>query len=193
MRALLQVRDFLEMGGWALMLIAGATLLMWTLILERAIYFRSGHRRLIADIVDIWRNRDERHSWQASRIRRLMISKVQLSANRFVTVVRAIIAVCPLLGLLGTVTGMIEVYDVMAIAGSGNARAMASGVSKAMITTIAGLVAALSGLVTMPFIDRYIQAAQIDLVAALRLDDAQLEEEPLERGLDSHQYAGVGP
>ena len=60
--------------------------------------------------------------------------------------VKTLVALCPLLGLLGTVTGMIEVFDVMAIAGSGNARAMAAGVSKATIPTMAGMVAAISGL-----------------------------------------------
>jgi len=54
--------------------------------------------------------------------------------------------VLPLLGLLGTVTGMIAVFDVMAFAGTGNARLMAGGVSKATIPTMSGLVAALSGL-----------------------------------------------
>ena len=48
--------------------------------------------------------------------------------------------------LLGTVTGMIEVFDVMAIAGSGNVRGMAGGISKATLPTMAGMVAALSGL-----------------------------------------------
>jgi biopolymer transport protein ExbB len=60
--------------------------------------------------------------------------------------IKSLIALCPLLGLLGTVTGMIEVFDVLAIAGSGNARAMAEGVSRATIPTMAGMVAALSGL-----------------------------------------------
>ncbi len=55
-------------------------------------------------------------------------------------------AVCPLLGLLGTVTGMIHVFDVMAIQGSGNARAMAAGISMATTPTMAGMVVALSGL-----------------------------------------------
>ena len=52
-----------------------------------------------------------------------------------------------MLGLLGTVTGMIEVFDVMAIAGSGNVRGMAGGISKATLPTMAGMVAALSGLI----------------------------------------------
>jgi biopolymer transport protein ExbB len=51
-----------------------------------------------------------------------------------------------MLGLLGTVTGMIEVFDVMA-GGSGNARGMAAGVSKATLPTMAGMVAAISGMV----------------------------------------------
>jgi biopolymer transport protein ExbB len=61
--------------------------------------------------------------------------------------IRVLVALCPLLGLLGTVTGMMEVFDVMAITGSGNAKAMAGGVSKATIPTMAGMVAALSGLI----------------------------------------------
>ncbi len=64
------------------------------------------------------------------------------------------VAVCPLIGLLGTVTGMIEVFDVMAILGSGNARAMAAGVSKATIPTMAGMVAALSGVFMSTYIER---------------------------------------
>ena len=60
-----------------------------------------------------------------------------------------------MLGLLGTVTGMIEVFDVMAISGSGNTRAMASGVSKATIPTMAGMVAALSGMFLISQIERF--------------------------------------
>ena len=61
---------------------------------------------------------------------------------------------CPLLGLMGTVTGMIEVFDVMAISGSGNARSMASGVSKATIPTMAGMVASLSGVFMVTWFQR---------------------------------------
>ena len=59
-----------------------------------------------------------------------------------------IAAICPLLGLLGTVTGMIQVFDVMAFLGSGNPRAMADGVSAATIPTMSGMVIA---LIAIPF------------------------------------------
>jgi len=71
---------------------------------------------------------------------------VNLESRRYLLVVKTLMAVLPLLGLLGTVTGMISVFDVMAFAGTGNARLMAAGVSKATIPTMSGLVAALSGL-----------------------------------------------
>ena len=60
--------------------------------------------------------------------------------------VETLVALCPLLGLLGTVTGMIAVFEVMAVTGGGNARSMASGVSMATIPTMAGMVGALSGV-----------------------------------------------
>ncbi len=74
---------------------------------------------------------------------------------RSIPIIKALISLCPLLGLLGTVTGMIEVFDVMALAGGGNSRAMAAGVSKATIPTMAGMVAALSGLVLGVQLDRF--------------------------------------
>jgi len=58
------------------------------------------------------------------------------------------IALLPMFGLMGTVTGMIQVFDVMAFMGSGNPRAMANGVTAATIPTMAGMVVA---LIAIPF------------------------------------------
>ena len=55
-------------------------------------------------------------------------------------------AVAPLLGLLGTVSGMIKVFEVITVFGTGNTRGRASGISEALVTTMAGLFTALSGL-----------------------------------------------
>ena len=63
-----------------------------------------------------------------------------------ISLIKTLVALCPLMGLLGTVTGMIHVFDVMAQTGTGNARLMASGISMATIPTMSGMVAALSGL-----------------------------------------------
>ena len=60
--------------------------------------------------------------------------------------IKTLVSLAPLLGLLGTVTGMIGVFEVLATTGGGDARSMAAGVSQATIPTMAGMVAALSGV-----------------------------------------------
>lgn len=148
------VRDFMELGGDVLTIIAIVIFAMWMLIVERFIYYRTGLAGFARDIRDIWEGRAERRSWHAHRIREAMISRFSMSANQSVPLIQTLVALCPLLGLMGTVTGMIEVFDVMAISGTGNARSMAAGVSKATIPTMAGMVGALSGVFLVTIISR---------------------------------------
>jgi biopolymer transport protein ExbB len=75
-------------------------------------------------------------------------------ARRYIGTIIVLAAAAPLLGLLGTVTGMISTFDVMAQFGTGNARAMASGISEALITTQTGLFIAVPGLFMGNFLRR---------------------------------------
>ena len=63
-------------------------------------------------------------------------------------IIQTLIALCPVLGLLGTVTGMIEVFDVVSFFGTGNARALASGITKATLPTMTGMAISIIGLLT---------------------------------------------
>ena len=149
------IRDFLELGGTVLLFIGLLTLVMWILIFERILYYRVEHRRLMLDVKEAWKARRDRHSWNARHIREAMVSRVSLAIDESLPLIKTLVAMCPLLGLLGTVTGMIEVFDVMAFSGSGNPRSMAAGVSKATIPTMAGMVAALSGLFAVTLLSRF--------------------------------------
>jgi biopolymer transport protein ExbB len=140
------IRDFLEMGGPVLNVIAILTLFMWMLIFERMVYMRTGYKRLVKNALVLWDKRSDKSSWKAHQIRGRIISTVASTAERNLGLIQTCVALCPLLGLLGTVTGMIEVFEVMAISGSGNPRSLASGLSKATIPTMSGMVAALSGV-----------------------------------------------
>ena len=144
--ALEAIRDFFELGGDVLLLIGVLTLVMWGLIFERLIYIASQHPRARRAALAQWEARAERTSWHAHQIRELLISSVSQELEHRMTLIKTCVALCPLMGLLGTVTGMIEVFEVMAISGSGNPRSMAMGVSKATVPTMAGMVAALSGV-----------------------------------------------
>lgn len=148
------IRDFIELGGPVLEVIAWVILVMWILILERLIFFQTGLQKLIKNAFAEWESRNERKSWHAHQIREGMISRVKLAANQGLAMIQTLVALCPLLGLLGTVTGMITVFQVMALSGTGNARSMAAGVSMATIPTMAGMVGALSGVFLVTILTR---------------------------------------
>ena len=148
------VRDFTETGGWVLVVIAAVIFLMWGLILERALYQQLVFPGVVRDILRDWEKRRERRSWAAHRVREKMVSEAWLGLERSLPMIKTLVAVCPLLGLLGTVTGMVEVFEVMAITGTGNARQMAAGVSRATIPTLAGMVGALTGVFASSWLER---------------------------------------
>lgn len=142
----LDVQTFLDTGGPVLLAIGAVLVMMWTLMLERFYFFYFVFPGLAEKTHKEWNARADHSSWAAHQIRRLKISELRMELEAGLQYIKVLVALCPLFGLLGTVTGMIEVFDVLSIAGSGNARAMAGGVSKATIPTMAGMVAALSGL-----------------------------------------------
>jgi len=148
------VARFMDMGGNVLWLIAILLFVMWALIFERAWYFYAGWRKDAADAIAAWEARPERKSWAAHQIRRRLIAEAQDRINTFLPVIKTLVSLCPLLGLLGTVTGMIEVFNIMAVTGGGDAKSMAGGVSRATIPTMAGMVAALSGVFANTYITR---------------------------------------
>ncbi len=140
------IRDFMELGGNVLWAIMFVLFLMWTFILERLWYFYKVHPARKMSILTAWESRSDTTSWYARCIRQGLVSETSLALRQNVGLIKVLIAICPLLGLLGTVTGMIAVFDVMAYTGGSNARAMAGGVSMATVPTMAGMVAALSGV-----------------------------------------------
>jgi biopolymer transport protein ExbB len=82
----------------------------------------------------------------AFNIKRSILSEAKISMEKTIFVKKILIAICPMLGLLGIVTGMIQVFEVMAVTGNDNVRATAAGISQTTISTMAGMVIAISGL-----------------------------------------------
>ncbi|GHF16910.1 TonB2 energy transduction system inner membrane component ExbB [Kordiimonas sediminis] len=168
--ALIAIQTFMERGGDVLYMILLVTFIMWVLIIERLWYFTLEYKKQRNRVIDAWEARAERKSWYAHKIRTAMISEITDGLEAGVPTIKTLVALCPLIGLLGTVTGMIEVFDVMGSQGSSNARAMAAGVSKATIPTMAGMVAALSGIFLSTYIERRAKRESERLEDSLTMD-----------------------
>jgi biopolymer transport protein ExbB len=150
------LRSFLNSGGVVLWIILLVSVCLWCLIVERLLFFKFDYPNLKEQWVKQWNNRNDKSSQYALAIRKAIISEAKITMSRFLAIIKMLIGLCPLFGLLGTVTGMIHVFDVMAVTGTGNARAMASGISQATIPTMAGMVIAIAGLYFNKLIEEWV-------------------------------------
>jgi len=160
----------LESGGLVLWLILFTSIVMWTLIVERYVFVYVIHPKQVKKYIDDWHARSDRTSWYAQKIRQGMIAENAIELQRYLMSIRTLIAALPMLGLLGTVAGMIQTFDVLTVFGTGNARGMAGGISVALITTMGGLLAALSGMYFSTQLEQRVARTVDNVADALRRD-----------------------
>lgn len=165
----LSLMDFMARGGPVLWVIAAVATLMWTLALERVLYFFAAAPAVHSAMQARWSVRPDKSSWYARQIRQQLLGQFQLKIDTRLALVATLIVLCPMLGLLGTVTGMIDVFATLGSGGANNARNMAAGVSKATLPTMAGMVVALSGLLVKTLLDAKAKQLKNQLASALRL------------------------
>jgi len=168
MNNLLDAVEYLQQGGWVMIPLAATSVLMWIMILERVMVFtRFGRSEFdLATVLSIVRHENvgvPKQGLKGELLGRFMIARYgDPEVDRYVlrqqqemlrgqlrqrlAMIAVLASVAPLLGLLGTVLGMIESFEVISIFGTGNARALAGGISMALVTTQAGLVIAVPGL-----------------------------------------------
>jgi len=163
-------------GGWVMIPLGVVSVLMWTLIAERMITFRRLTRKDL-DIqaavhavqgepvnhfghglrATLMRNFTRKRTGEAELDRRILAEcavRIQPTLNRNLSVIAVLGSVAPLLGLLGTVSGMIATFSVISAIGTGNARPLAGGISEALVATEAGLLVAIPGLLLSASLSR---------------------------------------
>ncbi len=176
--------DYFREGGPLMLPLALVSLAMWLLITERTIFILQLSRRNmdLATALDHIRGNKTPDKSRYRGVISLLVSRFQDFASgdqeldRFIidesvlavnhnlkahlAIIAVLAAIAPLFGLLGTVTGMITTFDVLALFGTGNSRAMAGGISEALITTQTGLLVAIPGLYMHNFLSRRVQNLQ---------------------------------
>jgi biopolymer transport protein ExbB len=140
------VRDFLELGGPVLLMVLLVGFFLWLLLIERLLYFLFWLPSAVRQRQQVWQARSEQHSWFARQQGQALLAELDLLSRRGLLMIRTLIGLAPLFGLLGTVTGMLSLFEAMTQAGGAHPRVMAAGIARATLPTFAGMVLALSGL-----------------------------------------------
>jgi len=172
------VSDYLAGGGVVMIPLMILSVAMWALIINRLLFFRRLYRRTMkwpAALDHVRRNRiPDRSRYRGiisvlvteflkrksgeRQLDRFILDETVVwlvsSTDRYLAVIGVLAGIAPLMGLLGTVTGMIATFDSIAIFGTGNTRAMAGGISEALITTQTGLLVAIPGVYMKNFLVR---------------------------------------
>jgi len=146
---------FLEQGGSMLVVIMATTFILWLLILERHYYFNLRHKRVVLSTTTTWLQRRDKTSWSSQKIRQQLLSIVRIQTEKNLATIKLIVVIAPLMGLLGTVTGMIVVFQQITIFGAGDPKLMAGGISQALVTTVLGLLVAIPALLLHTWVNGY--------------------------------------
>lgn len=176
--------SYFRSGGPLMYPLLGLSLVMWLLIIERSLFLGRLYRKnmsLTEAGNHFIENRfpDPKHHGGImallvtrflelrsgnSDLDRFILNESVISVkhrlDNHLAAIGVLAAIAPLLGLLGTVTGMIATFDVLAIFGTGNSKAMAGGISEALITTQTGLLVAVPGLYMKSFLTRRASSLQ---------------------------------
>lgn len=146
------------------------SIILWVLILERYWFLLVVQPKELARLCLEWEARRERCSRIAHRLRAQKIAGLVVEARRALPMIRTLILVLPLLGLLGTVSGMIHTFEVITVFGGTNRRGIATGISEALVATLTGLITALSGLYFSVNLESRARAFRLKAEALLRAD-----------------------
>jgi len=166
--------DQIRVGGWVMYPLIATCLWMWYLIVKKAIdmYAYTRGWRPVQECINnagkadfkcaIWQKRIMdgfiKEKTDSKDLNTEILDSLRTGQLTFVQqhigLISLLATVAPLLGLLGTVSGMITTFSVIAEFGTGNAKALAGGISEALLTTQAGLVIAVPGLFICTFLAR---------------------------------------
>ena len=143
---MLGLAELFDRGGPVLYILFIVTLFIWFIIFSKYLSTSYNNKNWIKNNFDIFSNGVNINSSNIHLFEESFLIHIKRVSTQKLKMLDGLIGLCPMLGLLGTVYGMIEVFEVLAVLGTGNPRAMSTGVAKATIPTMAGMTIALSGL-----------------------------------------------
>lgn len=151
-----EILRLIQEGGPLMGPILLVSIWMWATIIQKGLELRSigeGLRGLISEKVGLL--------GKGKRPMEVALRAAELRLEEGLPGLRSLIAIAPLLGLLGTVVGMDKAFWAIAYYGTGSPKALAQGISEALITTVTGLMVAIPGLFAYGVLSRKVKEAKV--------------------------------
>ena len=202
--------EFLRQGGWPMIPLGFCSVAGLSVILERLVALRRGRSipQSIVGLIDLYQGEESVESAiQACRHSRSSLARIvaemvlarkqgythlvdSLNATgrreverleRGLIVLEVVAGISPLIGLLGTVVGMVTVFDAITTEGLGNAQVLSAGISKALVTTVTGLSVGIPALAFHSYLSRRVESIAIEMqelttAFAAKLDTANSKD-----------------
>ncbi len=167
---IIDLLSYIEKGGIIVKIlivlnITGFTVMLWKLLVLKLARHKNGH--MVYEIIDTIKNHNLNFTPQ------LLENSIQYQIQKLehgLGTIKVIAVISPLLGLLGTVTGVLMAFETVASKGLGNPADFSNGVSVALITTVAGLVVAIPHYIGYNY-----------FISLLDTIETELEKEVLEK------------
>ena len=199
-------REFFHSGGFVMYPLALIAVIALIMVIERSFYywlFSNSNSKLRRGTLDILKNKNyeeaskiihshkgpSKQFWSKSlellqkksatieeAFQHVIIAEIP-KIERFLTTLAVFAAICPLLGLLGTVSGMIKTFDVITVFGTGQHGMLSQGISEALVTTQVGLVLAIPILLAHAILSRRskLTIEDLDQTASIIIDSTRGE------------------
>ena len=162
--------NLLESGGSVLLILFFVGAVLVESVVERIYYYNKVFKEKVLERSKSFCDTQVKNDQEDLYLRQMEVSKLKQMLRKRLSSIQTLTYLFPLLGLLGTVTGMIAVFDVMAHKGLGNPRLMASGVSQATLPTMVGMVMALVGLFAMNYLKHRKIKLELELNETFKLE-----------------------
>lgn len=140
------MKEILESGGVVIYILICLSIVVLAIVLEKSWYYlkKENNRNVNSKIVirELILSKKVKSFEHLEEIAREFALKLTFVLDNKLWILSLISHIAPLLGLFGTITGMIKAFSAIAVAGSGDPKILAEGIAEALITTAGGIVVA---------------------------------------------------
>ncbi len=159
-----------EQGGPVIILLFGLAAMCFFMLIEKCFYLFFRLPKQLKPLIERWNDREDKISWRAQAIRDLEIYNLTTQISKYLTAIKTCMSLFPMLGLLGTVFGMIGLFETLASNAKLGSNSMMQGITQATLPTLTGVCLTLLGMFSYTRVTGLCQQHILKLHQAMKVE-----------------------